>query len=82
MFDGIIIVSSTLLYPLKFGRMRMKQARLIAVTCWIVCIFISVLPVTKISYFGDAFFGKTGQSSVELAMLNDPNLFIFLNFVR
>jgi len=53
--------ATTLLFPLKFGQMRMKQARLVAAAAWIVCIFISVLPVTKIPYFGNAFFGKTGQ---------------------
>ena len=51
----------TILFPLKMGSFRLKNARYVALIGWIVCFFLTILPATPISYFGDAFFGRTGK---------------------
>ena len=49
-----------LIYPLRFGRMRLKTARAIVAVGWSVCLFLSLLPLSKANMFGDAFYGRTG----------------------
>ena len=51
----------TILFPLNVGRFRLKHARIVAVMGWCVCTFLTLLPVFGVSYFGDAFFGRTGK---------------------
>ncbi|KAK2192054.1 hypothetical protein NP493_40g08029 [Ridgeia piscesae] len=50
----------TIIYPLQFGHMRMRHARIITGVGWAVCIVLSAVPTLKVPYFGDAFFGSTG----------------------
>ena len=50
----------TLMYPLRFGRMRIKTARLIVACGWMTAIVLSLLPLSKGSIFGDAYYGRTG----------------------
>ena len=52
----------TIMYPLQFGHMRLKHARLVTAAGWFVCIVLSVVPTLRLPYFGDAFFGSTGIS--------------------
>ena len=40
--------------------MRIKKARCIAAAGWLTCLFLSLLPLSKTSAFGDAYFGRTG----------------------
>jgi len=49
-----------ILFPLKFGQLEMKKARMTSLVGWILCLVISLLPVVRIRYFGTAFFGGTG----------------------
>ena len=51
----------TILFPLKIGRMRLKSARYIALAGWILCVFLSIIPLVKIPYFGSYYFGRTGN---------------------
>ena len=50
----------TIMYPLKFGHMRLKHARLVTSAGWFVSIVLSAVPTFRLPYFGDAFFGSTG----------------------
>ncbi|KAI0232930.1 hypothetical protein LSAT2_016795 [Lamellibrachia satsuma] len=50
----------TIMYPLQFGHMRLKHARLVTAAGWFVCVVLSAVPMLRLSYFGDAFFGSTG----------------------
>ena len=50
----------TIMYPLKFGHMRLKHARLVTGAGWFVSIVLSAVPTFRLPYFGDAFFGSTG----------------------
>ena len=47
--------------PLKAGHLTASRAKAIACVGWIVCLFISILPLTKLDAFGDAFYGRTGM---------------------
>lgn len=49
-----------IVFPLKMRWVRLFHAFLVASGCWLVAIFMSILPTTRISYFGDAYFGTTG----------------------
>ena len=53
-----------IIFPLKVGRLRMSQARIIAGSGWIVCVILSLVPATGIDYFGNAFFGRTGKATL------------------
>lgn len=48
-------------FPLKANNFRMKHARIIAIVGWVVVIVLSVIPALGIPYFGDSFFGRTGN---------------------
>ncbi|KAI0226424.1 hypothetical protein LSAT2_023008 [Lamellibrachia satsuma] len=50
----------TIMYPLQFGHMRLKHARLVTAAGWFVCVVLSAVPTFRLPYFGDAFFGSTG----------------------
>ena len=49
-----------IMFPLKMGNYRMKHAKIVVLTGWLVCFFLTILPATGIPYFGDSFFGRTG----------------------
>ncbi len=51
-----------ILFPLKLVHIRIKHARYVAGFGWALCFFLSVLPVTSISYFGGTFYGSTGTA--------------------
>ncbi len=51
----------TIMFPLKSMRLRMKGARYVVACGWITCFFLTILPATGIPYFGDSFFGRTGN---------------------
>ncbi len=50
-----------ILVPLKAKAFSLKKAMMVVAGVWIVCLVITLLPVSKASYFGDAFFGRTGK---------------------
>ena len=50
-----------IIFPLKMGKFRMKYARLVALLGWGICLFLTLIPTTRIEYFGNAFFGRTGE---------------------
>ena len=55
-----------MLYPLRFGRMRMRTARIVAGCGWVVALMLSLLPLSKTSAFGDSFYGRTGTPTLNL----------------
>ena len=50
----------TILYPFRVGTFRIKHARVVSAFVWMTCLTLSILPLFDSSYFGDAFFGRTG----------------------
>ena len=57
----------TIMFPLKDWRLRMKGAKIIAGSGWLVCFILTLLPATGIPYFGGLFFGKTGKIFLPLS---------------
>ncbi|CAD5116857.1 DgyrCDS5699 [Dimorphilus gyrociliatus] len=53
--DRVIAIN----FPLK-GGIRMKNAKIVVLFGWLVCFLLTIIPATKISYFGESFFGRTG----------------------
>ena len=51
----------TIIFPLKFGHIRMKHARFVALGGWLTCLLLSIIPISEISYFGESFFGRSGE---------------------
>lgn len=51
----------TILFPLNLVHIRMRHAKIITAIGWSVCTFLTLIPVFGIPYFGDAFFGRTGN---------------------
>lgn len=49
----------TITFPFRIYRMRMKDARVIIITLWLVAIIFSGLPLTQFEYFGN-FYGRSG----------------------
>ncbi len=52
----------TIMFPLKTELFRLKKAAVVAGCGWVVCLVLTLLPISKTAYFGDAFFGRTGSS--------------------
>ncbi len=50
-----------ILFPMKVKFINLKKAAITSMVGWLVCLFITLLPVSKVDYFGDAFFGRTGE---------------------
>ena len=67
----------TILYPLKMGQVRLKHGRAVMACGWAVCLVISVLPAMHIPYFGEAFFGRTGQQLQSMLTINHKSCAVF-----
>lgn len=76
--DRVIAIN----FPLK-GGIRMKNAKIVVIFGWLACFVLTIIPATKISYFGDSFFGRSGvclpfQMSDKKVAGWEYSLFIFL----
>ena len=51
----------SIIFTFKLPQLRVKHARNVLIVGWIVCFVFSVLPATGLEYFGDEFYGRTGD---------------------
>ena len=72
----------TILFPLNLVHIRMKHAKIITAIGWSVCTFLTLLPVFGIPYFGDAFFGRTGNKTIAFCNVTTVGMFTFFIIKR
>lgn len=49
----------TIIFPFRFNRLAMKQARFLMVAIWLTVLLIAAVPLTDIKYFSN-FYGRSG----------------------
>ncbi|XP_053379173.1 G-protein coupled receptor GRL101-like [Mercenaria mercenaria] len=62
LFICLITVDRLLVIKYPFGSVRISKnlAKMMALSCWIVCFLVAILPIVQSSYFGDQFYSKSG----------------------
>ena len=66
----------TLVFPFKWGTLRMKHVKILVAVGWVAAFLISIIPVIPSDYFQGTFFSRTGRC----IYLYKKNLFAFRVF--
>ena len=49
----------SIIFPFRFHRLGMRQARVVMAVVWIIVCIFGALPLTGLTYF-DGFYGRSG----------------------